>query len=586
MLEFSDGARLIQLLEIIGDEIIPKYYKQPKMRVQKCENMNKALDFIKNHGVSLTNIGAEDLVDKNEKLVLGMIWTIILRFTIAEITQEGLSAKEGLLLWCQRKTHGYKHVNVKDFTFSWQDGLAFCALIHRHRPDLLDFDKLNKNDKRGNVQLAFEVAEKHLGIAKLLDVEDLVDITKPDERSVMTYVAQYFHAFSQLNELEVAGRRVGKFANVVKSAWEMRNDYEKRARALLANINEIQARWASATFDETYAVAKKQSVELTEYKNGVKREWVTEKRSLDTLLSNIQTKLKTYNLSLYSPPEDIALSVVDASWHGLLTAEAARRKTINQKIASIKATLKTTYSNLANNFEEELNSISVSLGALDGDLQGQLQEVKGISDRVDQLGGHLTQIKEADARCQEAGIEESDREDTVYGVGDLEFDFQVVKTAVSKKAQFIENQIVARNMTNVTPEQLEEFESTFKAFDKDNSNALSDHEFKACLASLGKAYDDAALVEVFKKVSGGADNVTFEQFTKFMVSVTEDRVTADQLRQSFSAICGGKKYITETEMRVGQIPPEQVEYLKQVMPFAAGHDGAYDYEAYLNKVFA
>ena len=99
-IDFSDGTKLLQLLEVIGDEQLGKYYRNPKLRIQKCENMNRALAFIKSRGVNLTNIGAEgtccwntqyvsylpvDLVDKNEKLVMGMVWTIILRFTIADI---------------------------------------------------------------------------------------------------------------------------------------------------------------------------------------------------------------------------------------------------------------------------------------------------------------------------------------------------------------------------------------------------------------------------------------------------------------------------------------------------------------------
>lgn len=110
-----------------------------------------------------------EIVDGNLKMTLGMIWTIILRFAIQDISVEEMTAKEGLLLWCQRKTAPYKNVNVQNFHLSFKDGLAFCALIHRHRPDLIDYNKLSKDNPLENLNTAFDVAEKYLDIPRMLD---------------------------------------------------------------------------------------------------------------------------------------------------------------------------------------------------------------------------------------------------------------------------------------------------------------------------------------------------------------------------------------------------------------------------------
>ena len=122
---------LIHLLEILGNESLGRYASQPKLRVQRFENVNKALNFIRSRGIQMTNIGAEDVVDGNRKIILGLIWTLILRFTISDINEEGMTAKEGLLLWCQRKTACYDEVEVRDFSTSWNDGLALCVGMAR-----------------------------------------------------------------------------------------------------------------------------------------------------------------------------------------------------------------------------------------------------------------------------------------------------------------------------------------------------------------------------------------------------------------------------------------------------------------------
>ena len=120
----------------MGNESLGRYASKPKLRVQRFENVNKALDFIKSRGIQMTNIGAEDVVDGNKKIILGLIWTLILRFTISDINEEGMTAKEGLLLWCQRKTACYEEVEVRDFSASWNNGLALYAtpLSARQRP--------------------------------------------------------------------------------------------------------------------------------------------------------------------------------------------------------------------------------------------------------------------------------------------------------------------------------------------------------------------------------------------------------------------------------------------------------------------
>lgn len=280
----------------------------------------------------MTNIGAEDIVDGNRKIVLGLIWTLILRFTISDINQEGMSAKEGLLLWCQRKTACYDEVEVRDFSASWNDGLAFCALLDIHRPDLIDFDSLDKSDHKGNMQLAFDIASEEIGIPRLLDVEDVADVDKPDDRSLMTYIAYWFHAFSQMEKVENAGRRVEKFVNSMQGVWEMQSAFEKRIKALIEKIRTQTNEWEQATFEGTYTDAKAQAKEFSAYKRGQKREWVAEKSDLATLLGNIKTKLGTYQLRPYDPPKELNLNTLENEWADLSKVEMGRAQLINETI--------------------------------------------------------------------------------------------------------------------------------------------------------------------------------------------------------------------------------------------------------------
>lgn len=496
----------------------------------------------------MTNIGAEDIVDGNRKIVLGLIWTLILRFTISDISEEGMTAKEGLLLWCQRKTACYPGVEVRDFSTSWNDGLAFCALLDIHRPDLIDFDSLDKKDHKGNMQLAFDIAAKEIGIPDLLDVEDVCDVPKPDDRSLMTYIAYWFHAFSQLEKVENAGRRVEKFVMNMQGAWEMQNSFERRMKALLQSIAAQRLQWQGSSFEGTYADVKAQASEFSAYKKNEKRAWVAEKSDLAALLGNVKTKLSTYRLCAYEPPAELRLEVLDQEWANLTQEEHRRSQLINETIRDIKNALRKSFADKANDFALTLNTLSLAISGLEGDVEDQLSHVQRLSQSLPPLDAFLDTIADLDEQCEEANIEENDF--TTYTFEELSYELGLVKSSVSKKLAFLENQMVARNMTNLTPIQLEEFESVFRHFDRDSSNTLHELEFSAALASLGLVYDEDEMHEVFVETCGPGRlernaGVSFEQFIRFMVSVTEDQNTAEQVLQSFREVADGKVSISQ-----------------------------------------
>ncbi|KAH7103321.1 calponin homology domain-containing protein [Auriculariales sp. MPI-PUGE-AT-0066] len=591
--DLSDGVRLVQLMEIMGDVSLGRYNRNPRMRVQKAENVVLALDFITSRGVKLTNIGPEDIIDGNLKLILGMIWTLILRFTIADISEEGVSAKEGLLLWCQRKTAPYNEVDVQDFTYSWQDGLALCALIHCHRPDLLDYNAIDKTDRHGNTRLAFRVAQEHLGIPQLLEVEDLCD-NKPDERSVMTYIASFFHAFSSMDQAETVARRVEKFAELMQSVWLSRNDYERRAKALLASIGQVQAEWRQSSISGmSYTEARAEAATFATYKGatGPKRQWATERQELGTLYGNIQTRLRTYRLREWIPPAGLLPQDIDVEWRRLEESEATRSRAINAQIRQIKEALRKAFAELANDFERQLRKLSLELAALEGSLEDQQAAAKDIQTRLSPMTSRLTAIADAEASCAAANIEENDY--TVFSHADLEFELGLVAANVTKKLAFIDNQIVSRNMTNLTPAQLEQFESTFRYFDHDETNTLMLEELTGALAALGIVYSDSDMDIIYDQLVSDYGAVTYEAFINLLVDITEDQTTPEQLREAFRGLAGDKPFVTELDLRMAVLPTQAIDYLRQVMPQGVGSgvgpdgqpEAVYDYEAWLDSVF-
>ncbi|XP_042742981.1 smoothelin isoform X3 [Lagopus leucura] len=107
------------------------------------------------------------------------------------------SIKQMLLDWCRAKTRGYEHVDIQNFSSSWSDGMAFCALVHNFFPDAFDYSQLTPQNRRHNFEVAFSSAEKHADCPQLLDVEDMVRMREPDWKCVYTYIQEFYRCLVQ-----------------------------------------------------------------------------------------------------------------------------------------------------------------------------------------------------------------------------------------------------------------------------------------------------------------------------------------------------------------------------------------------------
>ncbi|KAG0207572.1 Spectrin beta chain, non-erythrocytic 5 [Mortierella sp. GBA30] len=233
--DLRDGKRLIGLIEVVSKE--PLKPERGNMRIHQMANVSKALSFLeKRTNEPLGSIGNEDIVDGNVKLTLGLIWIVIYRFQIQGIantmtefypsltedmhnmdgddihstivkgkkkgSSQQVDAKQALLRWVRFQLEDYADVipPILDFHRSWRTGIAFAALIHRHDPTFLpDFYSAvlrapheTIDQWRATLTMAFETAFEKMSLPRLLDPEDLVDVEVPDERSIMTYVSEYY----------------------------------------------------------------------------------------------------------------------------------------------------------------------------------------------------------------------------------------------------------------------------------------------------------------------------------------------------------------------------------------------------------
>uniref|UniRef100_A0A4W5N753 Spectrin beta chain n=1 Tax=Hucho hucho TaxID=62062 RepID=A0A4W5N753_9TELE len=238
-----------------------------------------------------------------------------------EDNKEKKSAKEALLLWCQMKTI------CKMMSY----GLAFNAIVHKHRPDVIEFDTLKRSNAHYNLQNAFNTAENKLGLTKLLDPED-VNVDQPDEKSIITYVATYYHYFSKMKALAVEGKRVGKVLDYAIEADQLVGNYESLASELLQWIEQTILTLNDRQLANSLNGVQNQLQAFNTYRTVEKPPKFTEKGNLEVLLFTIQSKMRANNQKVYIPREGKLISDINKAWERLEKAEHERELALRNEL--------------------------------------------------------------------------------------------------------------------------------------------------------------------------------------------------------------------------------------------------------------
>nr|XP_057923391.1 filamin-C isoform X2 [Doryrhamphus excisus] len=195
--DLGDGLKLIGLLEVLSQRsMYRKYHARPNFRQMKLENVSVALEFLEREHIRLVSIDSKAIVDGNLKLILGLIWTLILHYSISmpmwedEDDQDAkkLTPKQRLLGWIQNKV---PQLPITNFHRDWRDGKALGALVDNCAPGLCpDWESWDPSQPVENAREAMQQADDWLGVPQVIAPEEIVD-PNVDEHSVMTYLSQF-----------------------------------------------------------------------------------------------------------------------------------------------------------------------------------------------------------------------------------------------------------------------------------------------------------------------------------------------------------------------------------------------------------
>lgn len=225
-------------------------------------------------------------------------------------SDEHVSAREALLRWARKTTEKYPGVEINNFTSSWCDGMAFSAIVHRNRPDLVDWRNIREIKNRERLERVFSTMEKEYNVNKLLDPQD-VDTAAPDEKSMITYISSIYHVFPQPS-------KVHPLMDV--DLQSQSQEYKAQAQKLLIWCREKTSMLQERTLDRNLSSLKSLLENLKKMRNNEVPEKQKDKSRLTVQYSQLERYFQSVgetSLELDLRPESLELF-----WYRLITALA------------------------------------------------------------------------------------------------------------------------------------------------------------------------------------------------------------------------------------------------------------------------
>jgi len=237
--DLSDGRLLSQLYEILTGKSI-KYEKSPKLEFHKISNLDTVIEKFREDNVKVST-GSEDFIKKNEKVMLGFLWSLICRYQLS-------IDRKNLLEILKRETSSYRDIDLsKPLHESVRDGRLICALVNNRLPNSIDMESISQENAVEYLEKAFSLAQQHLDIPQLLTAEDVCNGVT-DEKSLHTYLS-YFLKSSQPNQIssnnnvisqnEIKQNSVLEESDKTSTADERLIAYEEREKKLLKEVEQL-----------------------------------------------------------------------------------------------------------------------------------------------------------------------------------------------------------------------------------------------------------------------------------------------------------------------------------------------------------